>query len=124
MQLNYQNVQQDNSMAKISAIMGFISVFLVQTLIIPIFLGSLAIILAILSKGQNKKLSNVGKMGFIVSIVSIILSLAIGFSSFWMYQTNPSFREETNKTFKAMTGYTMEEYFEQTGTDSSILFNK
>lgn len=98
-------------MANIAAIMGLISIFLVNTMIIPLVCGSLAIILAVLSKGNQTKLSSSGKLGFISALISLIIALSLGVVSTWMMQNDPAFRAEAEKSFQQMTGISLEELY-------------
>lgn len=111
MQPGYRNISNNNNMANIAAIMGLISIFLVNTMIIPLVCGSLAIILAVLSKGNQTKLSSSGKLGFISALISLIIALSLGVVSTWMMQNDPAFRAEAEKSFQQMTGISLEELY-------------
>jgi len=110
-QPGYRNISNNNNMANIAAIMGLISIFLVNTMIIPLVCGSLAIILAVLSKGNQTKLSSSGKLGFISALISLIIALSLGIVSTWMMQNDPAFRAEAEKSFQQMTGISLEELY-------------
>lgn len=111
METTNPQMAKSNNMATVAAIFGLISVFLAQTIIIPLLFGSLAIVLAVLSKGYNKKMSTPATIGMITSLLSIVIAVAITIGSFWMYENDPEFRAQADDTFKILTGMTMEEYY-------------
>lgn len=120
---NYQNVQKENTMAVASAVMGALSMLLAQTILIPFFLGSLAIIIAILSKGTSKKLSQPAMIGMATSIASLLVTVSILAGTFWKYENDPAFRKETDATFKEITGYTFEDYYKLKPFDMNNTIN-
>lgn len=110
MEYNTQRAQSNN-MASLACIMGLLSIVLLQTVLLPLFLGSIAIIIAILSKGYEKKMVKAAKIGFITSLVGITLTIGISSASVWMYFNNDAYRAEKNEIFQEMTGMTIEEYY-------------
>lgn len=65
------------TMATVSLILGIVSIFTIFTVYIPLICGSLAIILAILSKGYGKKMLGIAKAGITTGIVGITLIITV-----------------------------------------------
>lgn len=101
---------QPNNMASAACVMGLLSIVLVQTVLIPLFLGSIAIIIAVLSKGYDTKMTGQAKAGVVTSLLGITIAVVMSATSIWMYMNDDLFRAETNKTFQELTGMTVEEY--------------
>ncbi len=108
---------QPNNMASAACVMGLLSLVLTQTILIPLVLGSAAIIIAILSKGYNTKMTPQAKIGTVTSLIGIAIAVFLSTASIWMYMTDDAFRDETNKTFQEITGMTVEEYANQFSTE-------
>lgn len=85
-----QNINQDNyhsqgnvfpypgqNFAMISMILGTGCLFTFFTVYLPIVMGSLAIILAVISKGYGKKMLLTAKIGMICAICSLAVLLSV-----------------------------------------------
>ena len=68
------------TMAMVSLILGIASIFTILTVYLPLILGSIAIVLAILSKGYGKKMLATAKAGIGTAIGGIAL-IAVVFGS-------------------------------------------
>ena len=70
--------------------------------------GALAIILALLSRGQQKKLSSQGRLAVIISVVAIIVSILVTVSMFvsvvHQYGSLENFIKEYSALMETMTG--------------------
>lgn len=73
-------------MATAAMLLGLASLFTLFTVYLPMVLGSIAIILAILSKGYGKKMISSAKIGVITSIcgLSLILSITAALVGFFL----------------------------------------
>ena len=77
----------NNGFAFAALILGVSALFSLFTVYLPLILGSLAILFALLSKGYGKKMAATAKIGFISAItgLSLILSiLAVGITSLYL----------------------------------------
>lgn len=77
----------NNGFAFAALILGVSALFSLFTVYLPLILGSLAILFALLSKGYGKKMAATAKIGFISAItgLSLILSLSLSVSPHCTY---------------------------------------
>ena len=100
----YDNRERSaDRLATAALVLGIIS--LVSTLCCcPFVFSALGIVLALLSKGAEKMLRPRAKTGLILSIVGMCVSVVLVVFSialpFFMYKTNPMFRERLNEEMK------------------------
>ena len=100
----YDNRERSaDRLATAALVLGIIS--LVSTLCCcPFVFSALGIVLALLSKGAEKMLRPRAKTGLILSIVGMCVSVVLVVFSialpFFMYRTNPMFRERLNEEMK------------------------
>ena len=100
----YDNRERSGDrLATAALVLGIIS--LVSTLCCcPFIFSALGIVLALLSKGAEKMLRPRAKTGLILSIVGMCVSVVLVVFSialpFFMYRTNPMFRERLNEEMK------------------------
>ncbi len=100
----YDNRERSaDRLATAALVLGIIS--LVSTLCCcPFVFSALGIVLALLSKGAEKMLRPRAKTGLILSIVGMCVSVILVVFSvalpFFMYKTNPMFRERLNEEMK------------------------
>ena len=100
----YDNRERSaDRLATAALVLGIIS--LVSTLCCcPFIFSALGIVLALLSKGAEKMLRPRAKTGLILSIVGMCVSVVLVVFSialpFFMYKTNPMFRERLNEEMK------------------------
>lgn len=92
-----------NSMAAAASVMGIVSA--AATFILPVYLpcvlGSIAIVLALLSRGSGH-MSFRAKMGMVVALISIISNIAMLIAGVYMLITVPELRMEFEKLLEAM----------------------
>ena len=122
---SYQNPQPDNSdyqksldpaaqLARASFILSILS--LASNFLIPVFLplicASLAIILALLSRGSRRSLSSTAFHGVILSIVGIVISVVVFvyliFSTIEILKT-PELHEQLNQISEQINGVPFDE---------------
>lgn len=107
-------VKNSPGMAKASMLCGAISVFigLTRTLIPAIILGAIAIILGLLSKGSELRLSRDAKWGLTTGGVSFVGNLAVLILLVIVLFTNEDYRKQVDARFKEMYGYSFSDIME------------
>lgn len=104
------NVTKNNTFFILAIICTAMAVFSLTTAIFPIFFGSLAIIFAVLSKGNDLRMNRITKYTVIVSILSIIGSFALVGGTAYLLVTNEEYRVEVSKAYEEIYGISLEEY--------------
>ncbi len=117
---NYSNGQGQfirnpgQALATVSMILGLASIFTVFTVYIPVICGSLAIVLAILSKGYGKKMlgsakigigTGIGGMALVITIVGSLTALLLSSSGDTLIQ----FGQQMDQQFEEQTGQKLED---------------
>jgi len=102
------------SMATIAMVLGLASIFCIFTVYLPMVLGSIAIILAILSKGYGKKMLATAKIGIGTAIGGLSMVLALIASVFTLLMSNSDILidqgRQLDKQFERQTGQKLEDY--------------
>lgn len=102
------------TMAIMSMILGLASLFTLFTVYIPIICGSLAIVLAILSKGYGKRMlatakigigTAIGGMALVITIVGSLTALLLSSSG----DTLVKFGQQMDQQFEEQTGQKLED---------------
>ena len=86
--------------------------------VLPYVFGSVALILAILSKGGSERFSLRGKRAAIVAIVAIVINTGLIISSaayFFRVLHDPALQEQFSQTLYRMYGITFEYLMKQLG---------
>ena len=86
-------------------------------LTIPMVLGGLAIILALLSRGRGD-MNSKAYMAFTCGSVAIILNILIICYALFMFCFNPVFRSTVNEQSRRMYGYTINDMINQSVGDN------
>lgn len=110
------------SMATASMILGLIGLFTVFTVYIPLICGSIAIILAVLSKGYGKKMLAYAKVGIGTAIGGVALIASIIFSLVGILLSSSgddlvNFGRAMDKQFEQQTGRELEDILGQSYED-------
>lgn len=116
-QSNYYKIPPRNpgqTMAVVSMILGVVSIFTLFTVYIPIICGSIAIVLAILSKGSFKKMLVAAKVGIGTAVGAItLLFVMIASLSAMLLSTSGDalikFGQQIDQQFKEQTGQEIED---------------
>ncbi len=95
-----------------SLCLGIFALTSSSIIFIAMIAGSLSILFAVLSKGNDKKMQPISKLGTGVSVFSILLSFCITASAIYMYFNDASYHAALNDSFKQMYGITMDEALE------------
>ena len=75
--------------------------------------GSIAIILALLSKGRRPNLLSRARTGIICAVIGLVMNTIIVTASMVLLFTNPEVRAEVNKTFEKQYGMSFDEMWEE-----------
>ncbi|MCM1135309.1 MAG: hypothetical protein NC400_06990 [Clostridium sp.] len=110
------------SMATASMILGLAALFSVFTVYVPLICGSIAVVLAILSKGYGKKMLAAAKVGVGTAIGGMALILSIVFSLVSMLLSSSGddlikFGQTMDNQFEQQTGYNLEDFLGQSYED-------
>ena len=110
------------TMAMISLILGIASIFTILTVYLPLIFGSIAIVLAILSKGYGKKMLATAKAGIgtaiggitlIVVVFGSVISLFLSLSGDQLVefgrQIDEMFEQQTGQDIEDIAGTSYEE---------------
>lgn len=89
----------------------------------PFIFGSIAILLALLSRGKAPRIPQRAKIGILCAFGGILLNLAIVSFCIYLFATNPAIREQVDLLFQQTYGMTMEEFYRsaQTGNPPYVL---
>lgn len=115
------NVSEPGSKLSTAAkILGIISIITFFTFTVyPAFItGSIAIVLALLSKGRRPKLLNNARIGIICAVIGLVLNVMVITGTIVRYNTDEGFREEVNRTFEELYGQSLDEMIEEILEDS------
>lgn len=95
-----------SNLAKAAMICGILSIIFCLTFTVyPAFvLGSVAVILALLSKGRRNKLFSQARTGIICAVIGLVMNAVILTSSLAYVFTNPEGREEFNRQWERIYG--------------------
>lgn len=110
-----------NSLATAALVLGILAILATFTMtVIPsVFLGSLAIILGILSRGSDPALHRYAKSGILISAGTIALNIVLLATSLYTIFSNPKMAEQywqiMNESYEQMTGMTFDELMESYG---------
>jgi len=116
-------------LATASMVLGIISLIslLLLHISIPLLLGSLGIVLAILSKGNAKKTVGRARAGMICCIVSLTLDIVLCISAVWLVfslpNLSPKLKEEVNKTCEENYGVSYDEMMDEIMDEFNDIWN-
>lgn len=104
-----------SSLAKASMILGIISIISCFTYTIyPAFImGSISIVLAIVSKGRRPKLLGNARTGIICATIGLIANIVIITGSMTLLFTNDAVRAQVNEMFEQQYGQSFDEMLEE-----------
>ena len=111
----YQNqrpVRRANNMLVMALIFAILSVMTVLTGILPVFFGSLAILFAILSKGNRLRMDSGALISSIIAGISIIAGLTLTGITCYGFTHDPEMKKMFNQTFKQMYGMDFDTYMD------------
>lgn len=101
---NYQRTPFQSpglTMASVSLVLGIGALFTLLTVFLPFILGSLAIVIALLSKGYGKKMLTQAKVGLGCGLAGISMVSVLTLSSYAMVLSNPEMLIEIGQQYDA-----------------------
>ena len=118
----YNNAEPGGSFATAAMVLGIVSIVTSFTFTVypPFIVGSIAIILAILSKGQRPNLLSKARTGVICAVIGLVMNTVIVITSMVLLFTNPYVRAEVNKTFEKQYGMSFDEMWEEMMEDNGF----
>ena len=99
-----------NLFAFASFVLACIAVFSVLTGIIPIVLGSLSILMALLSRGREIKLTPSAKLSIYISVFAMAVGAVITAVAIHSIMNDPGMREFIKQLYNALSNADYEEY--------------
>lgn len=118
----YNNTVPGGSFATAAMVLGIISIVTSFTFTVypPFMVGSIAIILALLSKGRRPNLLSRARTGIICAVIGLVMNTIIVTASMVLLFTNPEVRAEVNKTFERQYGMSFDEMWEEMMEENGI----
>lgn len=103
-------------------IMGILALatFISMTIYPPFVFGSIAVVLALLSKGRAPKLAAKAKAGLICATVGLIANCALCGTTLYMLYTKPEIMDQVNDIFEKQYGMSYDELIETILEDGGI----
>ena len=114
--MDSQEKRRKNSFATASLVFGILAILTITTAILPIPLGALSILFAVLSHRKGEKFSGTQIGAIITSTVSIALSITIIVSTFSMLPTllkTPAYRDQLNGISQQLYGEDFDDILEE-----------
>ena len=107
--------ESNQSLYTAAFVLGILTIVttLMMTVYVPLILGGIAIIIAIISRADNEKLNRQASLGMKLAICGLILDIVLIGGSFYAVFTNPDARQEVNSTFEQMYGQSFDELLEE-----------
>ena len=111
-------VPYDNGFQKAAGILGIAAIVTTffGLLTVPMILGGVAVILALLSRGRGY-MSLRAYMGLTCGSVAVILNILIIVYALYMFCFNPVFRSTVNEQSRRMYGYTINDMINESVGD-------
>ena len=92
-------------------IFGFLSILSCSILYVSVILGALAILFALLSRGGKQKLSPRAKLGLILGIIGMVLTVLLSVYAFYLAFTQYGSIENLLREYCQMLGFDFEELY-------------
>ena len=103
------------SMATVAMVLGLASVFCIFTVYLPMIFASIAIILAVLSRGYGKKMLTTAKIGISTAVGGLAMVIALVVSVFSLLMSNGDVLinqgRMLDEQFERQTGQKLEDVF-------------
>ena len=114
--MDSQAIRRKNTFATASLICGILALLTVTTAILPIPLGALSILFAILSHRKGERFCSSQIAGIVTSAIGLVLSAFIVVSVFAMLPTmlkTPEYRDQLNKMSEQLYGESFDDMMEE-----------
>ncbi|WWR16469.1 hypothetical protein V1224_03135 [Lachnospiraceae bacterium JLR.KK008] len=111
--------QQENIMANAAMITGLVGAASIIFLpfYLPCIFGGISIVLALLSKGSQSRLSPHAKIGFIVTLCSFTLNAILFVFAMYLLMAVPEYQQQFNQLYEQMYGESFDDMMEDTFWD-------
>ncbi|MBE5858876.1 MAG: hypothetical protein E7301_01960 [Butyrivibrio sp.] len=109
-------------MATAASTVGLISVALLLTVYLSIILGGIAVVLALLSRGSDKKLLPQAKRGIIFGTIGMAIGYFLLVQAFVTFFTDPEARTIVNKYSEAISGQSLDDSLKELKDSFGITF--
>ncbi len=108
-----QTAPPRSGMATAASVLGLATIVttILCTVYIPFITGSLAILFALLSKGNSDRMNPTATAGATSAVVGLIMNVMLIITVIVLYFTNPTIKERADKLFEQRYGITIEEWF-------------
>ncbi|MCR5119876.1 MAG: hypothetical protein K6B44_09725 [Lachnospiraceae bacterium] len=93
-----------------SFLLACVAIFSVLTGIFPIVLGSLSILLALLSRGSEKKLPSSAKLSVYMSVFAMVVGVGITAAAVHSIMTDPEMMDFMKQLYNAVNNMDYDEY--------------
>ena len=102
----------NHTLERCSLVFGVVAIG--STMIIPVFcplfFGSIAIVMAFLSKGYDIRMAMHAKIGTALASVAIVLNIALLVGSLMLYLYVPSYKQQINQMYEQLYGESIEDF--------------
>ena len=102
--------------------LGISSVVLCMSGGLGLIMAGISIMMAILSKGNNKKMLPQAKKALAFSLIGIVAGYSVMISSFHTVMTDPSLRKQLNTISEEMNGISFDDMLKQIESDLGVSF--
>lgn len=104
-----------DSFSNAAMILGALSIVtgIMMTVYPPLVLGGLAILIALLSRGNEPVLRSKAKIGILCGIAGLILDIAIIAGSVYLVFSNAEYKEQFDTLYEQLYGETFEDTIEE-----------
>ncbi len=118
----YPNGFSGERLASAAMIMGILTLatFISMTIYPPFVFGSIAIVLALLSRGRIPKMNAKARAGIICATIGMIANCALCGTSIYMLYTKPEIMDQVNDLFESQYGMSYEEMLRMILDDGGI----
>jgi hypothetical protein len=99
-------------MSVVALILAVFAMLTLMTGIFPIFFGSLALLFAILGKGNNLRMDAGGKITTTLATICIVLGIVVTAVNIYAIKHDPEAKAAVNNTFQQIYGVDFDTYWE------------
>lgn len=104
--------RSNTTLEKVALVFGVVAIG--STMIIPVFcplfFGSIAIVMAFLSKGYDVRMALHAKIGTALATVAIVLNISLLVGSVMLYLYVPEYKQQINQMYEQIYGESIEDF--------------
>lgn len=110
-----QTAPPRNGMVAAASVLGLATIVttILCTVYIPFITGSLAILFALLSKGNSSRMNPAAMTGLTSAVVGLIMNVILIVTVVVLYLTNPVIHEQADRLFEQRYGMTIDEMWDE-----------